>query len=130
MDFSTTSPTEDISVSCATMETGGEADETYIDLQVIDLVVENLADENDQLRWLLPIEFSERWGIWVAKWMQLSYMWEGYLDKVDEKTRMSLALKLVMGKHNRKVDQVQELAMSTCDKIVRRAMSTEKMNLA
>ncbi|MED6113663.1 hypothetical protein PIB30_072936 [Stylosanthes scabra] len=65
-------------------------------------------------------------GVWVAKRMQLSYMWDGYLDKVDEKTRMSLALELVMGKHNRKAEQVGEMATSIWDKIIYWAVSTEK----
>ncbi|MED6123423.1 hypothetical protein PIB30_049022 [Stylosanthes scabra] len=133
---------------------------------VIDLVVENLADEKDELRWFLPTEFSANFlqlifddrsffesthtkkpivskfkfkeaetpqqlesndgGIWVAKWMQHSYMWDGYLDKVDEKTRMSLALELVMGNHNRKADAVRDMATSTWDKIVCRAILAER----
>ncbi|MED6140982.1 hypothetical protein PIB30_098916 [Stylosanthes scabra] len=65
-------------------------------------------------------------GIWVAERMRHSYMWEGYLDKVDEKTGMSLALELIMGKNNRKANRMPKMAKSTWDKIVCRAASTEK----
>ncbi|MED6146656.1 hypothetical protein PIB30_036540 [Stylosanthes scabra] len=64
--------------------------------------------------------------IWVARWMQSSYMWDGYLDHVDAKTCMSIALELVMGKHNRKAEQIQEMATKTWDKIVCLVVPSEK----
>ncbi|MED6169695.1 hypothetical protein PIB30_023719 [Stylosanthes scabra] len=45
-------------------------------------------------------------GVWVARLMQLSYMWDDYLDEVNDRTRMTLALDLVMEKENPKADEI------------------------
>ncbi|MED6216234.1 hypothetical protein PIB30_005496 [Stylosanthes scabra] len=51
---------------------------------------------------------------------------KGFSMRHGRKTRMSLALELVIGKHNRKAEQVQKLATSTWDRIVCLVVPSEK----
>ncbi|MED6144187.1 hypothetical protein PIB30_013301 [Stylosanthes scabra] len=47
----------------------------------------------------------------------LSYLWDDYLDEVNDRTRMALALDLVMRKENPKGDKVKGMTIATWDKI-------------
>ncbi|XLT38586.1 hypothetical protein HN873_069878, partial [Arachis hypogaea] len=50
-------------------------------------------------------------GIWVAQWMELSHLWGFFdLERVDDETRMRLAVDLVMSKSNPKREEVCQKA--------------------
>ncbi|XLR28119.1 hypothetical protein S83_056019 [Arachis hypogaea] len=50
-------------------------------------------------------------GIWVAQWMELSHLWGFFdLERVDDETRMRLAVDLVMSKSNPKRKEVCQKA--------------------
>ncbi|TKY68410.1 Ulp1 protease family, carboxy-terminal domain protein [Spatholobus suberectus] len=49
-------------------------------------------------------------GIWVAKWMMERGWSEDYKIKVDNETRMKLALELVLSSHNTQKNEVIKLA--------------------
>ncbi|MED6220868.1 hypothetical protein PIB30_048942 [Stylosanthes scabra] len=90
-------------------------------------------------------EGSNDGGVWVAQWIEHSNMWDNYvtevitsrildnltgdgqhLKQVTDRTRMQIALDLVMGKHNPKADEVCKLAISTWDRKV--LIAKAKMN--
>ncbi|MED6122743.1 hypothetical protein PIB30_042737 [Stylosanthes scabra] len=56
-------------------------------------------------------EGSNNCGVWVAQWQLMSYVWEDYLVEVNMQTLMRLALDLVIGPHNPKSKEVEELAI-------------------
>ncbi|MED6125962.1 hypothetical protein PIB30_073642 [Stylosanthes scabra] len=58
--------------------------------------------------------------------MQLNYMWGDFITQVDDKTRMSLALDLVMGKHNRKSEELKVKALRTWNKKISHKESQPK----
>ncbi|MED6185342.1 hypothetical protein PIB30_056041 [Stylosanthes scabra] len=64
-------------------------------------------------------------GVWVAQWQLMSYVWEDYLVEVNMQTRMRLALDLVIGPHNPKSKEVEELAIKVWDKKVSAAASRQ-----
>ncbi|MED6200251.1 hypothetical protein PIB30_083282 [Stylosanthes scabra] len=66
-------------------------------------------------------EGSNDGGVWVAQWLEHSNMWDNYVTEVTDRTRMQIAIELVMGKHNPKADKVCSLAIRTWDMKVRQA---------
>ncbi|MED6210056.1 hypothetical protein PIB30_060505 [Stylosanthes scabra] len=90
---------------------------------VIDLVAGKLSHEKDSLRWFLPTIFA-RMAIdpdgYDAATATVDYMRTRYMGYVKDvsKTRMRLALDLLMGKHNPKATEIKEVAIATWDKKV------------
>ncbi|MED6199258.1 hypothetical protein PIB30_074218 [Stylosanthes scabra] len=61
-------------------------------------------------------------GVWVAQWMELSYLWGAYdLDRVNNETWMRLAIDLVMSELNPKRMEVLDLAAEHWDSCVKGA---------
>ncbi|KAL4293272.1 hypothetical protein S83_062330 [Arachis hypogaea] len=56
-------------------------------------------------------------GVWVAEWMIQYDLWASYdLQEVNDSTRMTIAVDLVMGDHNPISKEVQEKAVKFWDR--------------
>ncbi|XLR15741.1 hypothetical protein S83_043679 [Arachis hypogaea] len=65
-------------------------------------------------------------GICVAQWMELSYLWGFFdLERVDNETRIRLAVDLVMSKSNPKREEVCQKAGYFWDNLVKSYFDTD-----